>query len=105
MTRTISLSIRQTDDLVGLLSILHDQTHVDISIRSWIHDDLLDLSTDERLEKIDVCVAHGSLLLRLGLGLGLGLLSIFNNVINGDINVAMVEIPTISSDFRILIVP
>ena len=103
MTRTISLSIRQTDDLVGLFSILHDQTHVDISIRSWIHDDLLDLSTDERLEEIDVCVVHGSLLLRLGLGLGL--LSTLNNVINGDINVAMVEIPTISSDFRILIVP
>ena len=84
MTRTITLRIRQTDDLVGLLSIFHDQPHVDISIRSWIHDDLLDLSTDERLENVDVCVAHVLLLL------GLGLLAILNNVINGDINVAMV---------------
>lgn len=84
MTRTITLRIRQTDDLVGLLSIFHDQTHVDISSRSWIHDDLLDLSTDERLENVDVCVAHVLLLL------GLGLLAILNNVINGDINVAMV---------------
>lgn len=84
MTRTITLRIRQTDDLVGLLSIFHDQTHVDISIRSWIHDDLLDLSTDERLENVDVCVAHVLLLL------GLGLLAILNNVIHGDINVAMV---------------
>jgi len=84
MTRTITLRIRQTDDLVGLLSIFHDQTHVDISSRSWIHDDLLDLSTDERLENVDVCVAHVLLLL------GLGLLAILNNVIHGDINVAMV---------------
>lgn len=53
-SHAITFGIGKTNDLKGLLAILNDETHVSLSIGGGINDDLLDLTTDQWLEHLDV---------------------------------------------------
>jgi hypothetical protein len=59
----IAFRIRKTKNLIGLLSILNDDTHIGITKLRGIDNDCLDLSTDQGLEGLLV-VIHGAYCIR-----------------------------------------